>query len=201
LGRPMKADAFINTLYTQLMTTWKTPAEVPDAYEKRQLKTFQDVSIPEVRKAMIAKSSAISRVKAIVERYLGYGTIMKIIEPIPSHMARMARQHALRIARDPQSKEGTNLFAPAPTQFRIKISLPGIAGIHVGDLFWIDRIQPNFYLDGVFMTIGLAESISPENGWTTNIEGVFTYMGRFHFAEYFKNTQPQLVNFTDPITP
>lgn len=165
----------------------------------REIAKFNTTTSAEVRKAMMMRQAQVKNLQAVVERYKNYGTIIYVIEPIPSYMSKLARQHAARIGRGEITGQGSNLFAPAPTRLRVKISLPGIGAIHIGDLFWVDRIQPNFYLDGAFSVIGLVDTITPESGWITNIEGVFMYLGRFHFAQHFKNTQPAPINITNPV--
>jgi hypothetical protein len=153
----------------------------------------------EITRQAINRQAAQQQLTELVERVKNYGTILYLFEPIPSYMSRLAYQHGLKVAKGEVGSDGSNLFAPAPTRLRVKISLPGISGLHIGDLFWVDRIQPNFYLDGVFTTIGLAESITPDGGWITSIEGIFLFLGRFHFAPYFLGKQPKVNRITQPV--
>jgi putative chitinase len=72
----------------------------------------------------------------------------------------------------------SNAFGAAPGTLSMSgdLVLPGINGLRVGELFWIDRI-PSFYRAfGAFQVISLEDVIGRE-GWTTKIHARFNYLG------------------------
>lgn len=97
-------------------------------------------------------------------------TVFRYFEPFGEWMV-------TRIANDANDNR-SNPFGAAPGSLSIKadITLPGIAGLRVGELFWIDRI-PSFYRAfGAFQILSIEENVSTE-GWTTKIHGIFNYLG------------------------
>lgn len=73
----------------------------------------------------------------------------------------------------------SNAFGSAPGSLSInaEITLPGINGLRVGELFWIDKI-PTFYRAlGAFQIINIEDTIGPD-GWKTKINAKFNYLGR-----------------------
>jgi hypothetical protein len=72
----------------------------------------------------------------------------------------------------------SNAFGAAPGTLSISgdLVLPGINGLRVGELFWIDRI-PSFYRAfGAFQVMSLEDNIGGA-GWTTRIHARFNYLG------------------------
>lgn len=72
-----------------------------------------------------------------------------------------------------------NAFGASPGTLSISadIELPGINGIRVGELFWIDRI-PSFYkIFGAFQVLSIEETINT-SGWTSKIHARFNYLGK-----------------------
>jgi hypothetical protein len=73
--------------------------------------------------------------------------------------------------------------------------LPGINGLRVGELFWIDRI-PSFYRAfGAFQVMSLEDMIGKE-GWTTKIHARFNYLG----GAWIRSTSNLLEAGTTPST-
>lgn len=73
----------------------------------------------------------------------------------------------------------SNAFGASPGSLSISadMELPGINGIRVGELFWIDRM-PSFYkLFGAFQVLSIEDTITT-NGWTTKIHSRFNYLGK-----------------------
>lgn len=72
----------------------------------------------------------------------------------------------------------SNAFGAAPGTLSIggDLTLPGINGLRVGELFWIDRIPAFYRVFGAFQVISL-EDIIGADGWTTRIHARFNYLG------------------------
>lgn len=72
-----------------------------------------------------------------------------------------------------------NAFGASPGTLSISadIELPGINGIRVGELFWIDRIPTFYKLFGAFQVLSIEETINT-SGWITKIHARFNYLGK-----------------------
>jgi hypothetical protein len=73
----------------------------------------------------------------------------------------------------------SNAFGAAPGTLSIAadLVLPGINGLRVGELFWIDRIPLFYRAFGAFQVLSIEDNISQE-GWTTRIHSRFNYLGK-----------------------
>lgn len=72
----------------------------------------------------------------------------------------------------------SNAFGASPGSLSLSadLTLPGINGFRVGELFWIDRI-PSFYkVFGAFQILSIEDVITID-GWQTNIHSRFNYLG------------------------
>jgi len=111
-----------------------------------------------------------NRLKEIKRRFPHLKAIYRYFEPFPDYM--MAN---IRKTSDGNS---SNAFGAAPGALSIKadLELPGINGLRLGELFWLDRI-PSFYRAyGAFIVLGIEEEITP-SGWITKIGSSFYYLG------------------------
>lgn len=72
----------------------------------------------------------------------------------------------------------SNAFGASPGSLSIagNIILPGINGLRIGELFWIDRIPAFYKAFGAFQIISIEDTIGVE-GWKTNINARFNYLG------------------------
>jgi hypothetical protein len=72
----------------------------------------------------------------------------------------------------------SNAFGAAPGTLSISgdLVLPGINGLRVGELFWIDRIPAFYRVFGAFQVMSLEDNIG-RDGWTTRINARFNYLG------------------------
>lgn len=71
-----------------------------------------------------------------------------------------------------------NAFGAAPSSLAIKadLTMPGINGIRVGELFWIDRIPQFYKAFGAFTILGIQHTIDV-SGWKTQLNSTFYYLG------------------------
>lgn len=71
-----------------------------------------------------------------------------------------------------------NAFGSSPGALSIKadFTMPGINGLRVGELFWMDRI-PSFYKAfGAFQIMSIEDSLTVD-GWKTKVHAQFNYLG------------------------
>lgn len=121
---------------------------------------------------VVTESESVKKeTETFVEKYPYLEKLFRYIEVFPDFMSS-------QIANDANGNNA-NAFGAAPGSLSIKASLtlPGITGLRVGELFWIDRIPTFYKAFGAFMVLGLEEEIST-SGWVTRIEAVFYYLGR-----------------------
>lgn len=67
--------------------------------------------------------------------------------------------------------------APGPLTIKANLKLPGINGLRVGQLFWIDRIPSVYKLFGAFQILSMTHDIGLD-GWKTGITAVYNYLGK-----------------------
>lgn len=87
-----------------------------------------------------------------------------------------------------------NAFGAAPGSLSISadLQMPGINGIRVGELFWIDRIPAFYRAFGAFQIMSVEDTIGID-GWKTSIHSRFNYLGpawRKSVLNIFKSRQP-----------
>lgn len=72
----------------------------------------------------------------------------------------------------------SNAFGASPGSLSISgdMTLPGINGIRVGELFWIDRIPTFYKAFGAFQVMSV-EDVIDISGWKTKINARFNYLG------------------------
>ena len=99
-----------------------------------------------------------------------FNKLFRYIEAFPEIMVGKIRGTA--------DSDQANAFGAAPGSLSIKadLTLPGINGIRIGELFWIDRIPQFYKAFGAFQVMGVQHTIGPD-GWKTQINSVFNYLG------------------------
>lgn len=72
----------------------------------------------------------------------------------------------------------SNAFGASPGSLSISADmvLPGINGLRIGELFWIDRVPAFYKVFGAFQILSLQDTIDI-NGWKTKIHARFNYLG------------------------
>lgn len=106
---------------------------------------------------------------------------LRYIEVVPDRMTAL-----IRCASDGNK---ANAFGTSPTSLSIKaqLKLPGIAGLRVGELFWIDRMPAFYKIFGAFQVMSMQQEIG-QDGWKTNISAQFNNLGNV-----WKNTTLNLL--------
>ena len=123
--------------------------------------------IPQLDAVLIQKT----QVENIKRKYPGMQKIFRYHEIFPDYMVATITSNA--------NGNFANAFGASPGSLSISvdIELPGINGIRVGELFWIDKI-PSFYkIFGAFQVLSIEDTIDV-SGWTTKIHARFNYLGR-----------------------
>ncbi len=106
----------------------------------------------------------------IVRQFPYFLAAFRYVEIFPERMIANIRCNSDKIR--------SNAFGVAPTSLAITadLTMPGIAGLRVGELFWIDRI-PSFYKAfGAFQIMTIEHNIT-RDGWVTKVHSRFNYLG------------------------
>jgi len=69
----------------------------------------------------------------------------------------------------------------------VELTIPGVAGFSIGQIFWVDRISEQYKKIGAFQVFGLTETITMDRGWTTNIYARLNIIPFNIMAPYFRN--------------
>ena len=100
-----------------------------------------------------------------------YKQVFRYLEVFPDEM----------VAKITGTADGVlaNAFGASPGALSIAadLTLPGINGIRVGELFWIDRIPAFYKAFGAFQVLSIEDTITTD-GWQTKIHSRFNYLGR-----------------------
>jgi hypothetical protein len=72
----------------------------------------------------------------------------------------------------------SNAFGASPGTLSISAELvmPGVNGLRVGELFWIDKIPAFYRAFGAFQILSIEDTIGLD-GWKTKISSKFNYLG------------------------
>jgi len=85
--------------------------------------------------------------------------------------------------------------APGSLSLSADLVLPGINGLRVGQLFWIDRIPTFYKIFGAFQILSIEDTIDV-NGWKTNIHSRFNYLGKEWRSAVIELLKDQGINLT-----
>lgn len=109
-------------------------------------------------------------IETVHRQFSGLERIFRYLEVFPDYM----------VTNIADTADGTtsNAFGASPGALSITadLSMPGINGLRVGALFWIDRIPEFYKAFGAFQIITIEDVIGTD-GWVTKIHSVFNYLG------------------------
>jgi LAS superfamily LD-carboxypeptidase LdcB len=127
--------------------------------------------LDELTKLNAAEDSKKAAFNGLTRKYPKLEGIFKYVEPYPDLMV-------ARIART-ADMDKSNAFGASPGTLSISadLTMPGINGFRVGELFWIERIPAFYKAFGAFQTISIEDTIGID-GWTTKIHARFNYLGK-----------------------
>lgn len=122
-------------------------------------------------KILEEKKEAENLVQAAIRQFNAYRSIFRYVEIFPEYM----------VAEITYSADGNfaNAFGAAPGSLSISgdLTMPGINGLRVGELFWIDRIPAFYRVFGAFQIMSIEDRIEV-SGWKTQINARFNFLGR-----------------------
>ena len=87
----------------------------------------------------------------------------------------------------PTGTENTNSHAwraPGKLATTVDLTMPGIAGFSVGQVFWVDRIYDMYKQMGVFQMFSFSDSITVDRGWTTSLHARLNIMPKSVMINY-----------------
>jgi hypothetical protein len=116
------------------------------------------------------KQTAQSSIEVAIRKFSGYRHVPKYVEIFPEYMV-------AEISRNSDDNKA-NAFGAAPGSLSISgdITIPGINGLRIGELFWIDRIPAFYKAFGAFQVLSLEDVIGID-GWQTKVHSRFNYLG------------------------
>jgi hypothetical protein len=155
------------------------PSVDPACAECNRVKSLLD----QKKKQLAANNTADARKDQAVKLFPEMEAALLYVELFPEWMISNIRGTA--------DGNSSNAFGASPGTLSIKadITLPGVNGLRVGELFWLDRIPMFYRVFGAFQIINITDTIDISNGWTTKIESRFNYLGaafRDAMIEQFK---------------
>jgi hypothetical protein len=116
------------------------------------------------------KQTAQSSIEVAIRKFSGYRHVPKYVEIFPETMV-------AEITKSSDDNK-SNAFGAAPGSLSISgdITIPGINGLRIGELFWIDRIPAFYKAFGAFQVLSLEDVIGID-GWQTKVHSRFNYLG------------------------
>jgi len=130
-------------------------------------------------KEVVAQTTSIiqenDKVKGLAEKALrefgGLNKLFRYVEIFPEYM----------VAQITDAADGNfaNAFGASPGSLSIggDLTMPGVNGFRVGELFWIDRLPAFYKMFGAFQILSI-EDVIDVSGWKTKIHARFNYLGK-----------------------
>lgn len=75
--------------------------------------------------------------------------------------------------------------APGKLSVSANITIPGMSGFRIAQIFWIDRIPEYYKTYGAFQLFGLKETIDINKGWTTELYARFNAIPQQHISRLY----------------
>lgn len=134
-----------------------------------------------------AQTSAQTKAKNVVDTTLSaYSPTAKqdlvtsqIFELSPDRMRNKMAQNAESLSAGPSHA----WRAPGKLAITADLTIPGMSGFRIGQIFWIDRIAENYKKFGAFQLFGITEHIDISRGWTTGLYSRFNALPRKYIEQ------------------
>lgn len=125
------------------------------------------------------------QIEIITREFAGLEKVFRYVEIFPEYM--------ISSITDDADGNRANAFGASPGTLSIAtdLVLPGINGLRIGELFWVDRMPVFYKAFGAFQIMNIEDTISVSDGWKTKVHAVFNYMG-----EKWKKRMDELLNPT-----
>jgi murein DD-endopeptidase MepM/ murein hydrolase activator NlpD len=109
--------------------------------------------------------------ETLTRDYPGLNKLYRYVEALPAMMV-------ANIARRGSDGNRSNAFGAAPGTLSISadFEMPGISGLRIGELFWLDRMPTFYRAFGAFQIISIEDTIGLD-GWKTKIHSRFNFLG------------------------
>lgn len=106
-----------------------------------------------------------------IREFYGLQNIFRYVEIFPEYM--------VAHITDTANGNFANAFGASPGTLSISADLimPGINGLRIGELFWVDRVPAFYKAFGAFQIITIEDTITPD-GWKTSVNARFNYLGK-----------------------
>jgi hypothetical protein len=103
----------------------------------------------------------------------------------------------IKMAQTADTPNGTSHAWRAPGKLSITadITILGMSGLRIAEMFWIDRVAENYKKFGAFQIFGITEHIDIGKGWTTSLHS------RFNALSHKLLDQKQLYDDEAPSNP
>jgi len=99
-----------------------------------------------------------------------------LFEMYPDDMRNKMSQNSTKSGMNPNYSHAWR--TPGKLSVTADLTIPGISGLRVGQIFWVDRISDSYKEYGAFQLFGLTENIDISKGWTTSIHSRFNVLPR-----------------------
>jgi plastocyanin len=146
------------------------------------------------RQIEIKNASVVEQLDIKIRQFYGLRDTFRYVEVFPEYM----------VAQISSAANGNfaNAFGASPGALSISgdLVMPGINGIRVGELFWIDRIPTFYKAYGAFQVMSLEDTIDI-NGWKTTLHARFNFLGEKWKDAMAKKLAPADNNVKDPEKP
>lgn len=119
----------------------------------------------------IQSAEAAESVKSgIMREFPGLEDVFRYVEVFPELMLANIRCDA--------NGDKSNAFGASPGTLSLTADLrmPGVNGMRIGELFWVDRIPTFYKVFGAFQVMSIEDTIDV-NGWQTGVHAQFNYLG------------------------
>ena len=112
-----------------------------------------------------------TQIEAKIRQFPGLNSLFRYVEVFPEYMVAAITNEA--------NGNNANAFGASPAALAISadLTMPGICGLRVGELFWIDRIPAFYKAFGAFQIISIEDTVGGD-GWMTKIHATFNYLGK-----------------------
>ena len=186
-----EAEALASNTPTPTPTPAAGPTLTAQQIAERDAKCKECDRHQQMRNQVSAKLTEMqTTVEAKLRQFEGLQSLFRYIEVFPEYMVASIANEADGVY--------ANAFGASPGALSISadFSLPGIAGLRVGELFWIDRLPAFYKAFGAFQIMSIEETIGTD-GWKTHVHATFNYLGKTWKEAMFKilnENKPQILN-------
>jgi hypothetical protein len=150
-------------------STTPQPAQLTDDEKKKCEECNKQQQLLEQARSKITETE--TQIEAKIRQFPGLNSLFRYVEVFPDYMVAAITNEANGI--------NANAFgaSPAPLSISADLTMPGIAGLRVGELFWIDKIPAFYKAFGAFQIMSIEDTVGID-GWTTKIHATFNYLGK-----------------------